>query len=824
MKSFFQAAAALLGAICVAQELPPLPNGLCDNDTVYNQIRTGNVVEVTLTVRHRNCPSNRDNKPCRASNVQGFAPGPLLDGVQADDAIMVNDEIPGPEIRAKLGDTVRVNVINLLKEPTTMHFHGMTQFRTPFMDGDPMVSNCPIVPGGSHTYEFIAHPAGTTFYHSHSGSQRLSGMTGPLIIEDDEEPHADMTDRVVFIQDWYHENADSNFDFWGQNWPGNCITFGGDYFTGLLNPRRSEIDFVPAVVGDGKLFQSFIVNGQGMYHFAHTQINDTLGDLSFQEMQCPGQHTPDQAPRCEYCLDPETMTEKLCKESSADSICGAPGVIEVKAGKETRLRFIHGGALFAAQVCIDGHGVDIVAADGTPVEPYSTDCFLIFTAERYDVIVKPAAPGDYMIRMSTLDQQTAAKFGENANVETMFDGFPHYGYAILRVTASTSDVNGLCASNIQVNGEDTSRRTMSLRDTTSPIACDDTVTTNCGPNYWLSSKTMGCSPSSAKKDPDRCVTAFEALKPASSPNDDATLCGEKKMAHEVDATTKATVAMSFLPDEVPRWEGLSLNSRIEIIPEDQGFPYITPDDPNEWGNHQPISFVSPDSPPLSLSPEIRAEIYARRTTFRKINETNAGENFPNYPVDFSRGVLGANVISVNYGDVVRIYFSCAEPYGPGCAMPHPMHLHGHRMAVLYVGEWNETFDESKFNPNPVYRDTVNVNTDSFVVVQVAATNPGVWRWHCHVNIHHRSGMAMLLDVGGDEAVEAVRATPDSANLCPLQSKPAKESNASDNGSTGDDDSTRGGGGSGGGTSNAGNCFVHWMTLLVGALPALFHFN
>lgn len=129
----------------------------------------------------------------------------------------------------------------------------------------------------------------------------------------------------------------------------------------------------------------------------------------------------------------------------------------------------------------------------------------------------------------------------------MFDGFPHYGYAILRVTASTSDVNGLGASNIHVNGEDTSRRTTSLRDTTSPIACDDTVTTNCGPNYWLSSKTMGCSPSSAKKDPDRCVTAFEALKPASSPNDDATLCREKKMAHEVDATTKATVAMSFLP-------------------------------------------------------------------------------------------------------------------------------------------------------------------------------------------------------------------------------------------------------------------------------------
>jgi laccase len=59
--------------------------------------------------------------------------------VQATDAIVINDEIPGPEIRAKLGDTIRVNVMNLLHEPTTMHFHGITQFRTPFMDGDEMV-------------------------------------------------------------------------------------------------------------------------------------------------------------------------------------------------------------------------------------------------------------------------------------------------------------------------------------------------------------------------------------------------------------------------------------------------------------------------------------------------------------------------------------------------------------------------------------------------------------------------------------------------------------------------------------------------------------
>lgn len=189
-------------------DLPTLPDNLCDYDTIYDTIRTGNVVEVNLQVRYRDCPNNRENQPCRATNPradQGYADGPMLNGVRSDHAIVINDGMPGPEIRAKLGDTIRVNVENFLGVPTTMHFHGMTQFRTPFMDGDEMVSNCPIQSGYSHTYEFVAHPAGTTFYHSHSGSQRVAGMTGPLIVEDDDEPFADAPDRLVFIQDWYNQ-------------------------------------------------------------------------------------------------------------------------------------------------------------------------------------------------------------------------------------------------------------------------------------------------------------------------------------------------------------------------------------------------------------------------------------------------------------------------------------------------------------------------------------------------------------------------------------------------------------------------------------------
>jgi hypothetical protein len=110
-----------------------------------------------------------------------------------------------------------------------------------------------------------------------------------------------------------------------------------------------------------------------------------VANFTFQDLLCPGQSAT--APRCEYCLNKEDWTGSLCTESSADFDCGQPHLIEVDVGVETRLRFAHAGALFASQVCIDGHGIDIIAADGGAIKPYQTDCFIIYPAERYDVMI-----------------------------------------------------------------------------------------------------------------------------------------------------------------------------------------------------------------------------------------------------------------------------------------------------------------------------------------------------------------------------------------------------------------------------------------------------
>jgi FtsP/CotA-like multicopper oxidase with cupredoxin domain len=96
-----------------------------------------------------------------------------------------NEMVPGPEIRVTEGDTVRVNVTNLLVESTSVHWHGLI---VPFnMDGVPGITQDPIKPGQTFTYEFTVREgnAGTHMYHSHHNSayQVSMGLLGAFIVE-----------------------------------------------------------------------------------------------------------------------------------------------------------------------------------------------------------------------------------------------------------------------------------------------------------------------------------------------------------------------------------------------------------------------------------------------------------------------------------------------------------------------------------------------------------------------------------------------------------------------------------------------------------------
>jgi len=112
-----------------------------------------------------------------------------------------NGSCPGPTIQATQGERVRIIVENRLPEATTMHWHG---FEIPVqMDGMPYISQKPIPPGGSFTYEFTLHQEGTYFYHSHGAMQEMMGMIGMFILHPKKpfQPRVDH-DYGIIMQGW----------------------------------------------------------------------------------------------------------------------------------------------------------------------------------------------------------------------------------------------------------------------------------------------------------------------------------------------------------------------------------------------------------------------------------------------------------------------------------------------------------------------------------------------------------------------------------------------------------------------------------------------
>jgi FtsP/CotA-like multicopper oxidase with cupredoxin domain len=103
----------------------------------------------------------------------------ILDSV-AVTAYTYNGTVPGPMIRVTEGDQIRIVVKNELPDATTIHWHGVEVPNA--MDGVPGVTQDPIEPGETFTYEFTAKPAGTFMYHSHfEGDVQVSaGLYLPL--------------------------------------------------------------------------------------------------------------------------------------------------------------------------------------------------------------------------------------------------------------------------------------------------------------------------------------------------------------------------------------------------------------------------------------------------------------------------------------------------------------------------------------------------------------------------------------------------------------------------------------------------------------------
>ena len=144
-----------------------------------------------------------------------------------------NGRVPGPEIRIRLGDTLKINFKNKLPQDTTIHFHGV---RVPnAMDGVPGVTQPPIKPGESFVYEFTPKDAGTFWFHPHvrSSEQIERGLFATLIVEDEYSDKYSQ-DKVFVLDDWRMTRDaqvfpyfDTRMDIMHDGRWGNVITTNG---------------------------------------------------------------------------------------------------------------------------------------------------------------------------------------------------------------------------------------------------------------------------------------------------------------------------------------------------------------------------------------------------------------------------------------------------------------------------------------------------------------------------------------------------------------------------------------------------------------------
>ena len=106
-------------------------------------------------------------------------------------------------LRYRPGAEVFLRLRNDLKQPTSLHIHGL---RLPAaMAGVAGLSQQAIAPGASFDIRFTPRDSGLSWFHAHAfpntGEQLARGLSGVLIVEEAEPPEAD-ADIVAVLSDW----------------------------------------------------------------------------------------------------------------------------------------------------------------------------------------------------------------------------------------------------------------------------------------------------------------------------------------------------------------------------------------------------------------------------------------------------------------------------------------------------------------------------------------------------------------------------------------------------------------------------------------------
>jgi len=270
-------------------------------------------------------------------------------------AVTINGTVPGPLVRLKEGQNVRLAVTNRLDEDTSIHWHGLL---LPFqMDGVPGVSFPGIKPGETFNYEFKVRQNGTYWYHSHSGLQEQMGHYGPIVIDPaGADPVGYDREHVLVLSDW-----------------------------SFLHPHDilAKLKKSPGYFNQQRTTLSGLLSGEDR--------------MSLEERRMWGSMRMD--PRDILDVSGSTYTYLVNGHGPQENWTGL-----FRPGERVRLRVINASAMSIFNVRIPGLAMTVVQADGEHVRPVEVDEFQISVAETYDVIVQPTEDRAYTIVSEAIDR------------------------------------------------------------------------------------------------------------------------------------------------------------------------------------------------------------------------------------------------------------------------------------------------------------------------------------------------------------------------------------------------------------------------------------
>ncbi len=273
-----------------------------------------------------------------------------ISGEEAN-ALALNDSIPGPTLKAKVGDTLRVEVTNNLDIDTSIHWHGVLVPNN--MDGVPYVNQPPIKFGETFVYEFPIKHSGTYWYHAHSALQEQQGIYGSLVFYPEHEVRDYDEEHLLVLSDWTDEHPDQVLA---------NLKKDPDYYALKKDSVQSWL----------KVFENGIDAVNMRIKNAWTRMGPMdMSDIGYDAFLING------------------------KKSSILS--------HAKPGTRVKLRIINAAASSYFIFEYSGGLMKVIESDGVKVDPFTAQKIRIAMAETYDVIVTIPENKTYEFRASAED-------------------------------------------------------------------------------------------------------------------------------------------------------------------------------------------------------------------------------------------------------------------------------------------------------------------------------------------------------------------------------------------------------------------------------------